>query len=79
VQIGALSFRNGETMPLYKQATKEMLLEHDNIFSMFASFLGAEIQQKNRRHSAKRRQRSANGLHQIITSLAVNCKTKRGT
>jgi len=33
-------------VPLYKHVRKEMLIEYDNAFSMFASFLGAGIQQK---------------------------------
>jgi len=33
-------------MPLYKQATVDMLAEQDNVFSMFVAFLGAELKQK---------------------------------
>ena len=46
VQVGTISFRNSETVPLYRKATKNLLLEQDNSFSLFAQFLGAELKQK---------------------------------
>jgi len=56
-------------MPLYKQASKEMLQEHNEIFSMFANFLGAEIQQKTAVASSK----DNSGLQMIAPNYNQSC------
>ena len=76
MQVGTISFRNSETVPLYRTATKNMLLELDNVFSIFAQFLGAELKQKTAVTPLKVYDGSLLPSTNIVPELSEDCNTK---
>ena len=63
-------------MPIYREATKNMLTEFDNVFSMFASFLGAELKTKTAVTPQKVHDGSLLASTNIMPEQSENCNTQ---